>query len=283
MRALAETLMKGRSQAVMVVVIAAMLPLLYWVSAAGVGLITLRKGVTEGTRILVWALLPALMWLLSGDPAALLVIFGSYVLAAVLRSGADWRQVLIVLLPLGVVSSYVLELALGGLLDQIVNAATQMISARQNGNPAMQAMSEMQIRNLIIGAIGAFHSAVTLGCVMLARSWQARLYNPGGFQQEFHQLRLPLAYAATLLLALLFGDLLGVAMGRWYALLLLPLVIAGLALVHGLVAKRGLGKGWLMGLYLSLLFFAPYLITLLVILALIDAVLDLRARTPAGN
>ena len=44
MRALAEQVMKGRKQAAFVAVIAALLPLLYWVSAAAVALVTLRTG-----------------------------------------------------------------------------------------------------------------------------------------------------------------------------------------------------------------------------------------------
>jgi hypothetical protein len=55
MRALAELVMKGRKQAAFVAVIAALLPLLYWVSAAVIALVTLRKGPQDGAGVLVWA------------------------------------------------------------------------------------------------------------------------------------------------------------------------------------------------------------------------------------
>ena len=69
MRALAEFLMRGPKQAVIVAVIAAALPLMFWLSAAVLTLVTLRKGVGEGVNVLVWALLPAIAWWIKlGDP-----------------------------------------------------------------------------------------------------------------------------------------------------------------------------------------------------------------------
>lgn len=285
MRTLADVIMKGRNQAVMVVVIAAMLPLLYWISAAAVSLITLRRGVSDALKILIWALLPAFAWVLSGDPSAAVVIVSCFILATLLRTTASWQQVLIAIIPIGILVSYLLELGLGSLLDQIVEVASQLVAQRSAANSAsaLNGFSEDNIRNLILGAITAFHVAVMLGCLMLARSWQAGLYNPGGFQQEFHSLRLPIVFAVALVILLLAGNALLPNISRWYALLLLPLLVAGIALVHGVVAKRSLGKTWLVVLYLSLVFMGPYVVTLLVILALIDALLDLRARIPAGN
>ena len=284
MRALAETLMKGRSQAVMVVLIAAMLPLLYWVSAAGVALITLRKGVSEGVKLLIWALLPGFFWMLSGDPSALVAIFGTYLLAVLLRQTVPWQKVLLALLPSGVVSSFVLDAGLGNLLDQITLAVQEMVSERRAANAsAMLGWSDTNIRDLLLGVLTAFQTATMLGCLMLARSWQAALFNPGGFRQEFHQLRLPSVAAIALVALLLSGQMTGIDMSRWFPLLLLPLLVAGIALIHGLVSKRGLNKGWLVGFYLSLIFVGPYMVTLLVILALIDSLMDLRARLPAKN
>ena len=74
MRALAKYLMRGPKQAVIVAVIAAALPLMFWLSAAVLTLVTLRKGVGEGINVLVWALLPAIAWWIKlGDPGIVLV------------------------------------------------------------------------------------------------------------------------------------------------------------------------------------------------------------------
>lgn len=280
MRALAETLMKGRSQAIMVVVIAAMLPLLYWVSAAGVALITLRKGVSEGAKLWIWAVLPGFFWMLSGDPSAILVITGTYALAVLLRQTVSWQKVLLAVLPLGVMCSVLLDVGLAPLLDQIAVAVQQLASER---GAVLQAWPAEQVRSLLLGVVSAFQVASMLGCLMLARSWQASLFNPGGFQQEFHRLRLPAMAAVVLVVLLVSAKITGMDLSRWFALLILPLVVAALALIHGLVSKRGLNKGWLIAVYLSLIFVGPYMVTLLVILALIDSLMDLRARLPARN
>lgn len=280
MRALAETLMKGRSQAIMVVVIAAMLPLLYWVSAAGVALITLRKGVSEGAKLLIWALLPCFLWLFSGDPSAILVVSGTFALAVLLRQTLSWQKVLLAIIPLGVMCSFLLDIGLAPLLDQVATSVQQLASER---GAAFQSWSEARIRDLLVGVVSAFQVASMLGCLMLARSWQAALFNPGGFQKEFHQLRLPVILAVVLALVLLASKMTGVDISRWFALLLLPLVVAGLALIHGLVSKRGLNKGWLVATYASIIFAGPYMVTLLVILACIDALMDLRAKIPTKN
>ncbi|KAA0873869.1 YybS family protein [Nitrincola tapanii] len=282
MRALADSIMKGRSQAVMIVVIAAMLPLLYWVSAAGVSLITLRRGVSDGIKILFWAMLPALLWSLSGDPSALAVILASFILAVLLRESRSWPRVLIALVPIGVLISYLLEMLLGTRVDLWAEIAQQLMQQPSATNS--QAMfTNMSMRSVVLGALTGFHALAVLLVLMLARSWQAALFNPGGFREEFHELRLPAWFAILLLAGVVLGGTLGLDMVRWYALLLMPLFIAGVAWVHWLVARRGFGKTWLITLYVMLLFFGPYLMTLLVFLALIDACFDLRKGIPAGN
>lgn len=49
MRALASFIMRGRVQATLVVVISAVLPLLFWLSAAAGSLVLLRRGFKDAT------------------------------------------------------------------------------------------------------------------------------------------------------------------------------------------------------------------------------------------
>lgn len=280
MRTLAELIMKGRSQAVLVAVVAAMLPFLYWISAAAVCLVTLRRGVTDGSQLLLWALLPAGVWALAGDPTALIVIAGSYVLAALLRRSMSWIQVLIGVIPVGIVASFGLELGLGSMLDQVL----ELVSQQESGAvPQLQALASYDLKVLIIGAVTAFHAAVMLASLALARWWQACLFNPGGFGQEFRNVRLKPVFTLVLVTAVVLLPNIGAEMVRWMPLLMLPLIVAGMALVHGIVAKRELAKGWLTGFYLSLALFGPYVLTLLVISVAIDSLIDLRSRIPAKN
>src|SRR5690606_4991942 len=127
------------------------------------------------------------------------------------------------------------------------------------------------------GVLGAMHILMVLVSLMLARYWQAGLYNPGGFRQEFHQLRLP-PLASIGLLALV------VLAPQWPALAMLspvasvPLLLAGLALLRGVVGARNLGKGWLIGLYVLLVLFVRFAYPLIMFLAFVDSLFDFRSR-----
>ena len=57
----------------------------------------------------------------------------------------------------------------------------------------------------------------------------------------------------------------------------LPLMFAGIALVHGLTSMRE-SRGLIIVFYAALVFFTPYLLMLLALLAVIDAFVDFRAR-----
>jgi hypothetical protein len=118
--------------------------------------------------------------------------------------------------------------------------------------------------------------------LLLARWWQALLYNPGGFRSEFHQLRLPRWLSIVLLLVALLMWLqsgTGVSLME-YALILVVVAwfIQGLALAHGIIGKLGSSSGWLIGLYLLLLFALPHTVIVLATAGIADAWFDFRAR-----
>lgn len=283
MRALAELVMKGRKQAAFVAVIAALLPLLYWVSAAVIALVTLRKGPQDGAGVLVWAVLPAGAWAYSGDPTPLAVMVGVFILAIALRQAANWPTVLMVALPVGAVAGVGLGLALEGLLGQVIEATEKFLLQSASQSTESITLDKEHLKLLLLGGLASVHTAIMLLCLILARSWQSGLYNPGGFQKEFHQLRLPLKYTGALIGVLALSSLLELSFMRWFPLMLLPWIFAGFALVHGSLAKRDLGRSWLIVFYLSVVLMGPYVITLLVFAAVIDSLVDIRARIPAKN
>src|SRR5690606_35216955 len=101
---------------------------------------------------------------------------------------------------------------------------------------------------------------------------------PGGFRQEFHELRMPPLYAMIALLVLLVGpvvqfEILGIA-----PVFLVPLLIAGFALIHGIVAKRNLGAHWLFAFYAVAIFMGPSTLFLLMIVAAVDSWINFRGR-----
>ena len=288
LRALAEWAMKGRKQAAIVAVIAALLPLLYWVSAAMVALVTLRRGPGNGAKILAWALLPAVVWSYSSvsDPTPLAVIVGTYLLAVALRETVSWAKVLMLALPIGAIAGMGMEYVLGDYLVEVINQAEKLLQqSADQGNKAVEAINldKELLGQLLVGGLASVHTAMMLLSLILARSWQSGMFNPGGFQQEFHQLRLPLGYTGVLLAITLGCYQLDLDTARWLPLLLLPWIFAGIALIHGSLAKRDLGKPWLICFYCSVLFMGHIVITLLVFAAVIDSLVDFRKRIPAKN
>ena len=134
------------------------------------------------------------------------------------------------------------------------------------------------------GLIGALLQVVSVLALMLGRYWQAALYNPGGFGREFQAVRIPRLPALVLLACMVFGPSFGSAVALLTPLCSVPLMFAGIALLHGLVAQKRLARFWLVGLYVTLVLFMQLIYPLLVVLAIVDSLIDFRARhTPKGN
>ncbi|UCJ17230.1 hypothetical protein K5Q02_02225 [Pseudomonas sp. MM211] len=283
MRALAEFIMRGRMQATFVVVASAALPLLFWLSAAAGCLVLLRRGLGDAVGILVWALLPAIGWWYFGEPRTLLVLLGALGLACVLRASHSWRRVLLFSVALGLVYGLVLgatfRAPIEAMAQELIKLLPQMFDGvHQQMSVDDQARLQSLIAPVLTGLLAALLQVVSLLSLMLGRFWQAALYNPGGFGSEFRELRFPPMLAMLLLVGMLLGPNLGVEMAMLTPLCSVPLAFAGIALLHGLVAKGRLSKFWLVGLYITLLLFMQLIVPLLVVLAIVDSLFDFRDR-----
>ncbi len=126
----------------------------------------------------------------------------------------------------------------------------------------------------MLGLVNAMGSML---CLLLARWWQAALYNPGGFGQEFKALRLPPPVTLVLVVPALALAVSGIDYRTWAVIFALPFTFAGLALVHARAALRGQGSGWLTGFYLMWLFFDPVKLVV-VFVAIADSWLNFRQR-----
>lgn len=283
MHALAQFVLKGRTQAIVVAVVTALLPLLFWLSAAVVSLVTLRKGAAKGGLILVWALVPAIMWSRQGDFSPLIVIIGSYFLAIVLRSTVSWQRAIQAALLLAIAAGLMQQQFNGEMLAQLVQGVQKLMTQT---SPAAERVLSGETQWLLQATLGVFdtlHFAMMLTSLLLARWWQSSLFNPGGLQQEFHQLRLSPIFAVALIAIAAIAINSGGEYIRWVPIMVSPLVVAGLALAHGSVAKRSLGKSWLVALYIATFIIGPYVITMLVIFAVIDTLVDIRNKIPASQ
>lgn len=132
------------------------------------------------------------------------------------------------------------------------------------------------------GLVGAGSDLTVFMTLLLARWWQALLFNPGGFRAEFLALRVTpkFAYAATSALVLAWlSPSVGLAELMWNLGLVFFAVflVVGVAVMHELLSRRS-GRGfWLTGAYL-LLFIVPQATLPVAIMGLTDAWMDWRGR-----
>jgi hypothetical protein len=286
MRALADFIMRSRVQATLVVVGCAALPLLFWLSAAAGCLVYLRRGMKDASSVLLWALLPALAWWFFGEPRTLMVLLGSLGLAACLRSGMSWNRVLLVSIALGLVYGVVLGAVFREPIEQMSQTLQELLPRMLDGLYQQMSVEERArlaglITPVLNGLIAALLQVLSLLALMLGRYWQGVLYNPGGFGREFRAVRIPLWPAMALLACMLVGPNFGAQVAMLTPLCSVPLVFAGLALIHGLVAEKRLGRFWLVGLYVTLLLFLQLIYPLLVVAAIVDSLIDFRGRLGA--
>ena len=114
--------------------------------------------------------------------------------------------------------------------------------------------------------------------LLLARSWQAKLFNPGGFQQEYHGLNFGRGAAILLLVAGLAAMLTqSLLMTGVLAMLIAVFLLQGVAIAHNLVKLRSMGMGWLVGMY-TLCFLLPQTSVLLSGVGVVDPWVDFRKR-----
>jgi len=272
MRGLAEYAMHGRRQAIIVVVLTGLFPLVYCLSAAVVGLVNLRKSATEGLIILLWSLLPAALLWMAGDSTPVILMLSTAILAQVLKYKEFWSRVIM----LGTVLAILTQLSLvwqEGYVAELVSIVEEAIDLQRSQGVVVE-YSASEVVNLLLGFYGAYHFTTVISCLVLARWWQAALYNPGGFKTEFHQLRLEPGFA-VLLAGFILAALTGVPpLSSWLAIMCIPPLLGGLALLHYLVAWKKLGFSWIVMVYLLALFISPVVI----LLGLADSIVNFRKR-----
>lgn len=278
MRGLAEFIMRGPLQAAIVAVAASAFPLMFWLSAATVALVTLRVGVGQGLSLALWAALPALGWAWKvHDPSSVVVLSETLIMALALRLTVSWEKALLAGAALALLAGWLVPIVMPELVSELTKTGVQFY---QHYEPQVAKQLGEQlaptVRDLLSASMGASYLAVSVGSLALARSWQSKLFNPGGFQKEFHQLRLQWPVAVGLLVVILAMLVLKQGASLVLMVLSLPLLVSAIALVHGVVGKKKLGVQWLIGFYVALALLGGTLVMLLVVIAFIDSWVDFR-------
>lgn len=280
-KALAEFVMRGRVSAIAVALIGSWLPFL---SQAVLGLVTLRKGWQEGLVLTLWASLPAFVGFWVGQAAVpialatIAVFYVSFFACCVLRYSVSWPATLSALVALTTLSSLAVIALSDGFVDQ-VSAFFEELMTPPDGELGEEAKKFLSSWSVVrAGGLIAYWIGIgALVGLFMARWWQALLYNPGGFRQEFHHLRLPVSVATISAVAWVYTASQGHDYQFWASLFGMPLWMSGLALAHWLVARYKLGVAALVTMYV-LLPIIPAVLIVLMLLALLDAGLDLRSK-----
>src|SRR5690606_30016325 len=241
------------------------------------------RGASDAMGILAWATLPAIARWDFGEPRTLMVVVGALGLALLLRGSWAWDRILVS----SVVQGLVYGLVLGAVFREPIEAMagelqkllpTMFDGAHQQLSESERERLEALIAPVLTGLLAALLQILSLLSLILGRYWQAVLYNPGGFGREFRALRLSLPQALLLLAGMMLGPNLGPQLAMLTPLCSVPLLFAGIALVHGLVAEGRLARFWLVGMYITLLLFMQLIYPLLVVLAIVDSLFDFRGR-----
>lgn len=303
MRFLASYASKGRWQAVTVAAVTALLtPLLLplsLLSGGVVSLITLKVGALQGLQLIGLAMLAVLavsLFLpppLSGGALALTVLMliwlPVWALAVNLRRSADQGRSVLLASLLGVMVVLVFHLGTDSPAEWWQGFALEYFApVSEQLSPAERLQFEeniTQTAGIMTGISAMGLSLSLLLSLMLGRWWQATLVNPGGFGEEFRALRIGRKPTLIILLVVVAAMLSG-AMGLGQDLLMvlmLPFLLQGMSLVHALVKKSGANRGWLVAMYVLLVFAGPIAL-LLAVAGALDNWFDFRAYAdPRGG
>lgn len=278
MRVLAEFIMRGRMQACLVGVFGSLLP---FVSVSTIGLVTLRKGAAEGFIVSLWVILPLLLsYMFSASSPFMAVVSGVALINMALvanahRVTADWNFSLGIATLSGVVLVCLAGLLFQAEMNDFVNELEEMLAtASEQSGQTMLVLTRNGFLAFVAWVV-IFNTVIGL---VLSRWWQALLYNPGGFQEEFQMLRLSPKLSLVCLSIFIAGLALGGNYQLWLRLASIPLLIGGLAIVHYVVQHKGFGRQVLVVIYVGLILFGPVLMVLLGALGAADSVMNFRTR-----
>ena len=283
MRGLAEFIMRGRWQALAVAVLGSVLVFAAPISAAAIALVTMVQGLRDGGWVALWSLLPALLvgWV-SGDYGTGFLLGTVFVGAMVLAQTLSLSLALLAIVPVSAVGGLALLTFNTAFLEAMLSMLDTWIAALQAESPesgeslnafrptTTQAAGLMATGNALIASLS----------LLLGRYWQAVLFKPGAFGEEFRAFRLPGVLTAILVLVAVLGALNDSEAAAWSALAGIPVTLAGFALFHHIAKRQQLGGTFLAVGYVLWIIVDGLKVGVL-LAVLLDAFLDLGRRAKA--
>lgn len=295
MKALGLFIMQGGRQATIIVALMAILSLLMppmvIVSVAAVCLVTLRNGAADGIRVLIGSTVATaiLGYMLIGTSLVsfsylFIMWLPAFIVSMVLRETGQLNKALEFLVVLGMLAVAAFYLVIDEPAQLWASGIQDVIKtlAEQKDLPVTEVELQEGLdfwSQYITGVVAAGTLVSLLMSLLLGRWWQGVLYNPGGFDDEFKQLRLlprdGLVFVVLIAVAVLLDGQFAELIWNIEIPILLLFFIVGVSVTHAVIKNKGGSKYLLGGFYIAV-FFVPHLILPLVLVGLSDVWMNWR-------
>ena len=223
------------------------------------------------------------------------VFFITTFFAWVLRHWSSWVFLLKMNLVVCILTSFLgpffyndLLTDMSRMLDIVFSDSTLRV---KEINPSEMIFDDDTRMAIVNGVVTLIQGLISLLAVLIARNWQAKAINPGGFKTEFEAIRLPIQFSLLCLTLVIAPSIVSFTGSLGNVILIslmpaliqisfaseIPLIFAGIALVHGLSSQRK--SKFLLVLFYTLLFlpiFNFYMLMLLVLVATADSFFNFR-------
>jgi hypothetical protein len=290
MNFLATYIMRGRMQAMIVAsslaLLSLMMPPVSVVSSATVALVTLRRGSYEGLYVLLCSSLAAgiLGFLATGNYQFALIYvmvlwLPVWLISIILREGRHLSLAVEIAILMGIVGVIIFylfaidpALMWKAVLSQMIPADAPMVDVQRTIDILVHYMT---------GIVAAGSVFSLLFGLFLGRWWQANLYNPGGFKQEYLSLetkpRLTIGSSLVVAVALLSSGELSEIAWNISILLFVLFTVTGTAVLHTFFSGMKMSRYTVPMFYITL-FLIPHAMLLVALIGLSDPWLNLRKK-----
>lgn len=255
-------------------------------SAAILALAALRKGVWHGLAVAAVAgIVVAMAWPVLGSRPGLdfplvFALWPPLLLAAETLRRTESQGLALLVVGLTVAACLV---GMHGIVGDVVGFWREWLGRAVEGVPGatVRGFEESDTLRLMNGFLGMLYGLSLMSSLLFGRWLQSLVYNPGGFAREFQGLRLPrltlLGAAAAVSGAGFWNEVL---VADLFMLAMLLYLFVGLAVAHGVIAVRRMAWGWLVPVYVALVYLPPFAIPGLALLGALDTFVDFRTQRP---
>ncbi len=298
LRRFTDFILKNRLNAIGITLVCAFIPLIGSISILIAALVTLRKGMFEGAVLMMVSCIPYLVSYftypsggeiqLALDAVIIMLVINvlTWVFAVILRATENLSRVFQVATVLGVIAVLVVHALHPDIqmwwqtqLTAYFNKTAQMV-----GKLKETALTEntMEIINVAKQyATGFLVTIILLNALLqliIARWWQAVIFNPGSLQKELYSIRLGYFLGFLFIVGLIVSYQNNKMILDVMPVLYVAFCIAGLSLIHSLIGLAELNWLWLILVYVGVVWLFPLSVVILSMVGLLDLGLDIRHR-----